>query len=94
MTGPLTLGSRLRPADGVLFQDLDGEGVLLNSSTGVYFGLNDVGCRVWQLLDAYQALSDVLAVLLAEYDVSVETLTGDLLALAAELERHQLVVTA
>ena len=44
-----TLESRIRINDDVLFQELHGEGVLLNLKTGVYFGLDPVGRRIWQL---------------------------------------------
>ena len=52
-----TLHSRVSVNDDVLFQELDGEGVLLNLKTGVYFGLDSVGARVWQLLEKYAVVS-------------------------------------
>lgn len=86
-----TLASTIRPAEDVLFQELHGEGVLLNLKSGVYFGLDPVGRRVWQLLDGQTALSGVLSAMLAEYDVSETECARDLLALAADLEQHGLV---
>jgi hypothetical protein len=86
-----SLGSRIHANSDVLFQDLQGEGVLLNLKTGVYFGLDQVGTRVWQLLEQHEALSDIVEALLAEYDVAEERCRGDLLGLIAEMEKQGLV---
>jgi hypothetical protein len=34
----------------VVFADLDGEVVLLNTETGVYFGLEGAGALIWAML--------------------------------------------
>lgn len=87
-----TIDSVVRVSDDVLFQDLHGEAVLLNLKTGVYFGLDAVGSRVWELLAADGRLSNVLEAVTAEFDVSREQGAADLVALAAELAEHGLVV--
>ena len=86
-----TLDSRIRVNDDVLFQELHGEGVLLNLKSGVYLGLDAVGTRVWQLFDTHRLLSEILAVLVVEYDVPEERCAQDLVALVADMERQGLV---
>ena len=86
-----TLESEVRATDNVLFQDLHGEGVLLNLKTGVYFGLDPVGARIWQLLEKPTILSRILESLLTEYDVAREPCAQDLLVLVAEMEQQELV---
>ena len=89
-TGP-TLNSPIRVNEDVLFQELHGEGVLLNLKTGVYFGLDAVGRRVWQLLQEQGTLAAVRSAMLAEYDVAEAQCSADLLALVAEMQKHGLV---
>lgn len=89
-----TLDSRIRVNDDVLFQELHGEGVLLNLKTGVYLGLDPVGTRVWQLLETHSLLSEILAALLVEYEVPEERCAQDLVALVADMERQGLVTLA
>lgn len=91
MAVPPTLVSRVRASDDVVFQDLQGEGVLLNLKTGVYFGLDHVGTRVWQLLEKHETLSEIAAAIVAEYDVDEARCADDLLALIAEMEERGLV---
>lgn len=82
---PITLATRLRRSDEVLFQNLDGQAVLLDLSGEAYFGLNEVGTRVWELLESTPLLSDVCARIQLEYEVDHEQAAEDLLGLASRL---------
>ncbi|MDE3154717.1 MAG: PqqD family protein [Acidobacteriota bacterium] len=87
----LTLDSRAVPSDAVVARELDGETVLLNLDTGIYFGLDAVGTRIWGLLSAGEPLDRVLAVLVAEYDADAAVLARDLLDLVRQLNGKGLV---
>jgi hypothetical protein len=69
----------------VLFRELEGESVLLDLESGVYFGLNGVGTRIWGLLGEQGSLRSVYERLLDEYDVAPSRLEWDLLGLATDL---------
>ena len=47
MATEISLNSRVRILDDVLFQELQGEAVLLNLKTGVYLGLDQLGTQIW-----------------------------------------------
>ena len=82
--GP-TLNDSLAMSGDVLFRVLDDETVLINLKTGVYFGLNPVGTRVWQLVAEHHALARVLDVMLDEFEVDRDVLEHDLIDLARQL---------
>jgi hypothetical protein len=86
-----TLAARVRVRADVLFQESDCEAVLLDVASGVYFGLDPVGARIWRLLGAHERLSDVARRVHEEYDISEERCASDLLTLVADLEAHGLV---
>jgi hypothetical protein len=86
-----SLASTVRLADDVLFQDLNGEAVLLNLKTGIYFGLDRVGTRVWQLLADHPTPAAVIGPLLDEFDVERERCEQDVLSLLTDLAAHGLV---
>ena len=71
--------------------DLAGEAVILNLNSGVYFGLNEVGARIWNLLQEQTTANDIQSVLLEEYEVEPEQLHSDTLALVQELASVGLV---
>jgi len=88
----IAIESRVNPAPNVLFRDLGGEAVLLDVGTGSYFGLNEVGARIWQLLAGGETIAGTLAKLVQEYEAPEDQLRADLLALVAELVTSGLLV--
>jgi len=87
----ITLASRIRINDDVVFHDLQGEAVILNLKTGVYFGLDPVGTRIWHLLQERPSLQAVLDALVEEYAVTQARCAEDLLRFAARLREQGLV---
>lgn len=85
-----------RPHPGVLFKTVSDGAVLLHVEEEIYFGLNEVGARIWQLLPpACACLDELCSRLAAVYtDVAPEVLRADVLDLIAQLEQNQLVVAA
>ena len=62
----------------VVSAQLDGEAVLLNVESGVYFGLDSIGTRIWELLNAGTSETEIFDRLLDEYDVDAPQLRADL----------------
>jgi len=83
--GQGTLQDVLTLSPDVVFRDLDGEAVLLNLETGTYFGLNEVGTRMWNLIQQYGALQRVFESMQEEYEVAPAVLEQDLLHLVGQL---------
>lgn len=75
----------------VISQEVSGETVLLDLQSENYFGLDEVGTRIWQLIKETSDLEAIYHTLLAEYEVSEERLQGDLKALLAEISSLGLV---
>ena len=88
MTDPVL---RITVPEAVLFRDLDGEAVLLETVTGRYYGLDEVGTRMWSLLQAHGDSEAVCRALCAEYDVSEVRLREDLAQLIAALAARGLL---
>src|SRR5260370_27049396 len=85
METALSLDSQVSISKDVLFQELQGEAVLLNLATGVYLGLDPVGTRIWQLMEAHQSLRKVLEAMVAQYEVTEERCAEDLLKLVEQM---------
>ncbi|MBW4630357.1 MAG: PqqD family peptide modification chaperone [Iphinoe sp. HA4291-MV1] len=71
--------------------DLGGEAVILNLKSGVYHGLNEVGSRIWNLIQQPKEVKDIKQTLLEEYGVESEVCMRDILALLEELKAVELV---
>ena len=79
--------------DDVVFEVLEGEAVVLNLETGIYFTLNPVGTRIWQLIEEHGDLAKVRDAMISEYEVGEEALDRDIEALMRELVEKGLVVS-
>lgn len=82
---PISKRSVVTAAKEQVSCDLAGEAVILNLESGVYFGLNKLGARVWSLIQEPTTVQKVHEVLLDEYDVEPERCERDLLALLQKL---------
>ena len=65
-------------SEDVLAQEVSGEIVLLDLKGEQYLGLNEVGARVWQLLQNNSDLRIIFDTLLEEYEVDSKLLENDL----------------
>jgi hypothetical protein len=75
----------LRISAAAVFRELDGEAVILHLDSGTYFGLDHIGTRVWQLIEAHGSLERVIADLLTEYEVEAGQLRADVEALVSSM---------
>lgn len=73
--------------------DLGGESVLLDPVSGRYFGLNEVGTRIFELLSEPHTVSDLVSVLVQEYEVSEAQLSRDVEQFVSEMIARGLVET-
>jgi len=80
-----TLADRICISPNVVFQEVCGETVLLDLAKEHYFGLDEVGTRIWQLLKEHTSLGAVYEVMREEYEVEAVRLEEDLLAHVGEL---------
>ena len=61
--------------------DLDGETAILNLKNGVYYGLDEVGSKIWNLIKKPKQVREVRDAILDEYDVEPDRCERDLCAL-------------
>jgi hypothetical protein len=70
---------------------LDGEAVLLHLRTGTYFGANEVGSRIWQLVVEGSTRAGLIERIAQEFDVDRDTLERDVDLFLEELLRAGLI---
>jgi hypothetical protein len=54
---------------GIFHVRIGDEAAMLNAATGRYHSLNDVGARIWELLEAPQTAAQLRDRLLKEFDI-------------------------
>jgi Coenzyme PQQ synthesis protein D (PqqD) len=71
--------------------DVGGEVAILNLKAGMYYGLDDVGARVWALIQRPKEVSEIQAIILNEYDVDPDRCERDITSLLQNLIGEGLV---
>jgi hypothetical protein len=77
----------------VVFRDLEGEAVILDLASGTYFGLNEVGTRIWRLVDEGRDASQIVDIMASEYQADRATIVRDVERLLDDLRTRRLIVT-
>jgi hypothetical protein len=87
----LTPSAVVVATDDQISCNLDGEAAILNLSSGTYYGLNEVGATVWDLISSPRRVAEIRDTLLECYDVEVAQCERDLNALLLDLASHRLI---
>ena len=93
---PTTLGvivhAKLSPS--AVFAELEDGAVILNVDTATYFGLDEVGSRIWSLVGEGLSQSAIVDQLEREYAVDRDRLEADVASFLRTLEARGLVEVA
>jgi len=87
----LTDRSVIVAAAGIESADLDGEAVLLDVNSGLYYGLSGVGARIMEIIRVPTLVSEILDTLVGEYDVEMERLSRDVLSFLNDMQERNLI---
>jgi hypothetical protein len=87
----ISFSDRVRVPDEVLISNLQDESVFLNLDSEQYFGLDDVGTRMFSALTNSDSIETAYTLLLSEYDVDPQVLRQDLTLLIEKLLQQGLV---
>ncbi len=71
--------------------DLAGEAAILNIKSGVYYGLDPVGARIWNLMQEPRAVAEIQNAITSEYDVEPDRCARDLASLLERLLAEGLI---
>lgn len=79
-------------SDDLVMQEIDGETVLLDLAGSTYFASNQTGTLLLELLKADCEREDLVAALVAEFDISHDQASADADAFVATLREADLLV--
>jgi hypothetical protein len=91
MDAPLSLHTIVVAAPEQVSCPLGEESAILNLKNSVYYGMNPVGARVWDLLKEPTSVMELRNALLEEYEVDEARCGDDLLALLETMRSEGLI---
>ena len=87
----MDLSANLSVPPQVVSRLVGDETVILNLESGMYFGLDGVGKKIWESIKAGNSLTETVSLIAAEYDVEAQQAEGDLLEFVSELTERGLL---
>jgi hypothetical protein len=76
----------------VVHEIIDGEVVVINLDTGLYYSLTKVGADIWSQIDAGQSQPAICATMVDQYEGPQETISLALDSFIQDLQREELIV--
>jgi hypothetical protein len=86
-----SFSDRVEVPKNVLVRIVEKESVFLNLETECYYGLDETGTRMWQVVTAGQSIENAYAELLSEFDVEERLLRQNLLEFLGQLVEYGLL---
>jgi hypothetical protein len=91
LDGQISESSIITASGEQISSSLGEETVILNLKNGVYHGLNEMGTRIWDLIQQPKVVKEIKQTLLEEYEVESEVCMRDLLTLLENLKVSELI---
>ncbi len=83
--------TKVRFAPDAVSRVIGGEALIVDLRSGLYFGLDPVGSRIWELISEKGTFGAILDGVVAGYDVTRDVARADLVRLLGDLEASGLV---
>ena len=90
----MTVDTRLQRATGIVYAPLGDQGMMLNVDSGNFHSVNDVGVRIWELLEMPQTPGQLRDRLLEEFDVDAPVCEAAVLEFLGGLRERGLIHAA
>jgi len=78
-------------SEDYVFNEVDGELVMMNIETGAYASLNETGKSIWNLLEEPKSLDEILPSLVEEYDIDETTAKNEVEPFLAKLVEQNIL---
>lgn len=75
----------------IVFNKLDDEIVMMSIKNAEYYGLDNIGSRIWEIIEKPTSLKQLLELLLNEFDVNEEKCKSDVIEFLVALEKKNII---
>lgn len=87
----ITLSSVVQRNPDMLFSKMDEEVVMLSIQNSEYYGLNEIGSHIWEMIEKPMQVETLILQLMEEYEVERRQAESDILALLNDFYNKKIV---
>jgi len=84
----------LQRKSDLLFNQIDGEVVMLSIANNEYYGMDKIGSRIWKMLEQPVSFKNLIKMLCDEFNVSEQQCKKDTIEFLTKLSDKNLINTA
>ena len=77
--------------NGLDATDMDGEIVMMDIDKGKYYSFNEVGSRIWNIIEKPLTVKEIILILLDEFEVSEKTCEDSVLSFLSRIYNDELI---
>ena len=88
----MDLSKKISRSDNYVFNEVDGELVMMNIETGSYASLNETGKSIWLQLENPKTLDTVIEDLLSEYEIDRSTCEQEVLPFVEKMVKDEILI--
>jgi hypothetical protein len=87
---PIELTTHIVRTEGLTSESVDEDIVILNLAGNNYIGLDEIGRRIWELIEMPCRVDELCQQLSQEFNATAEQIAADVLPFLTELESEKL----
>ncbi|HEX3007867.1 MAG TPA: lasso peptide biosynthesis PqqD family chaperone [Bacteroidales bacterium] len=91
-TSRLNTDSIVQRNPKLIANQMDGEIVMMSVENGEYYGLDEIGSRIWELIESPVSVDQLINSLMTEFDVNHEECLNDTLEFLEDLRGKDLLL--
>lgn len=91
MINYLGLNSIISRNEDLVSSDLDDGLVMMSLENNSYYGLDNIGKRVWEIIEEKKTFQNIVNIILLEYDVSEKECIEDLKDLFDKFQKENII---
>ena len=90
----MLMHQRVRVCEEIAAKVIDDEAIIINLANGVYYSMDNAAGLVWQMLERGHSLKEVIASVIARYEIPAKQACADVTRLVEELVQEKVVVVS
>lgn len=91
MTPAVNVNNVVIRTNEIVSSDMDGETIMMSLDKGMYYGLNAIATRIWELIEKPLPVSELCNILVNEFEVDRDLCQRDVCRFLGELQGDDLI---
>lgn len=87
----VSLESIVQRSKDLVYSDLNGEAIILGLKSGKYYGLDETGAFIWEIIQKPARVREIRDLVFERYGVQQDSVETDIIDFIKDLEKEDLV---